>query len=113
MRIAVASDGLSIAQHFSQCLNFNYYTTCSYQIIESQNIPAQGVTAEEYARLMDHIGVDALIVNHISPTARATFLEHGIEVVESQEGLAIEAAERYIDERAAELVANIPQDDDE
>ena len=113
MRIAVASDGLDVAQHFSQCLNFNYYTTQSYQIIDSQNIPAQGLSAEEYAQLMEGIGIDALIGNNISPDAQEAFSLRGIDIVSPASGRAIDAAAAYIDRCADVLVADVPQDDDE
>jgi len=104
MRIAVASDGLEIAPCFSQCLNFNYYTTKSYEIVESQNIPAQGLSGAEYAKLMDSIGVDTLICGSIPSAAREAFEKHGIGIVAGAQGNALKATEYYVANRAQEVI---------
>lgn len=103
MRIAVASDGLDVAQHFSQCLNFNYYTTKSYQIVDSQNLPNQGLSAEETARTMRTIDVDALVCGQIAPASAEAFEQHDIEVMTGASGNALQAAQTYLDKKAEEL----------
>ena len=113
MRIAVASNGLDIAPHFAQCLNLNYYTTRSYEIAESQNIPAQGCSGDEYAQLMDKIGVDTLICDGIAPDVKSAFEAHGIGVVTQAKGNALKAAEAYAASRAAALLEDKEEEDDE
>lgn len=105
MRIAVASRGLEIASSFIQSQNFNYYTTISCQIVASQNMPEQGVSPEEHADLMRKMDVDVLICDEISDSARTTFEEQGIKVVEGKTGNALQAAEEY--------VAHVAECDDE
>lgn len=113
MRIAVASNGLDIAPHFAQCLNFNYYTTKSYEIVDSQNIPAQGSSGEEYAQLMDKIGVDTLICDDIGPACRGSFESRGIGVVSGAKGNALKAAQAYVANRAEVVLADAEEDDDD
>lgn len=103
MRIAVASSGLDIASSFSLCENFNYYTTKSFEIVASQNIPAQGFSAEDCAELMEHMDVTALICNSIGSTAQSAFESRNIMVVSNKEGRALAAAESLVDELAREM----------
>ena len=113
MRIAVASNGLDVAENFPQCLNFNYYTTKSYEIAESQNIPAQGLTGEEYADLMERIAVDTFICHSITPAHKSAFEDRGIEVVSGASGRAMQVAESYVQKKAEELENEEAQEDDE
>ena len=113
MRIAVASAGLDIAASILTCDNFNYYTTRSYEIIASQNIPAQGLSPEEYAVLMENMKVDAIICNAIGAVARNAFEEHSIMVVDGKEGNALQAAEELVATLAEELVNGNDGFDDE
>jgi predicted Fe-Mo cluster-binding NifX family protein len=112
MKIAVASNGLDIALHFSQCLNFNYYTTKSYEIIDSQNIPAQGLSGEEYAQLMDRLGIDVIMCDCIEPATKEAFEEHGIGVVNGAQGNALKAAEAYVESKA-EAEDDYPDDSED
>lgn len=112
MKIAVASDGLNVAQSFARCQNFNYYTTRSYEIAETQNIPAQGLTPEQYAKFMRTVGVDALIAGSISPNARDAFETQHIQVVQDVQGGAFQAASNFVAECAASLEANAFEDED-
>jgi predicted Fe-Mo cluster-binding NifX family protein len=110
MRIAVASCGLEIAPCFSQCLNFNYYTTKSCEIVDSQNIPAQGLSGTEYAKLMDSIDVDTLICGSIPPATREAFEAYGIGIVAGAQGNALKAAEYYVANRAQEVLADTDEE---
>ena len=103
MRIVVASSGLDIAASFASCENFNYYTTQSYEIIASQNIPAQGLSAEEYAALMEKMEVDAIICDGMSAMARDAFEAHCIKVYEGKQGNALQAAQELVSSLAEEL----------
>ena len=115
MRIVVASSGLDIAASFATCENFNYYTTQSYEIIASQNIPAQGLSAEDYAALMEKMDVDAIICDGIGAMARDAFEAHSIRVVSGKSGNALKAAEALVEELGEELERGIDgfEDDDE
>lgn len=109
MRIAVASSGLDIAASFLQCDNFNYYTTKSCEIVASQNIPEQGMSPEEYAKLMEDMEVNVLICNEISDVAKAAFEERSIVVVSEKQGNALQAAEEYV----AFIAENVEEEEDE
>ena len=112
MRVVVASCGLDIAPSFSQCENFNYYTTKSFEIVASQNLPAQGLSAEEYVRIMENVDVNALICDEISAASKEAFTSHGIDVMDGVKGNAFQAAETYV-AHAAELVLNAAEEEDD
>lgn len=113
MRIAVASIGLEIAPSFSHCEDFNYYTTKSYEIIASQNMPAQGLTFDGCAQMLDNMGVDALICDEIGETARTAFENRGIKVVENKTGDALQAAQDLVTELAEKLESGAEEDDED
>jgi len=113
MRIAVASIGLEIAPSFSQCENYNYYTTKSYEIVASQNMPAQGYTYEGCAQMLENMEVNAIICNEVGETARTAFENHGILVVENKTGDALEAAEALVAQLAEEFEDETDEEDDE
>ena len=111
MRIAVASDGLDVADDFLQSRNFNYYTTQSFELADSKNIPAEGITCEEYASLMEQIGIDALICNGITPACKIAFEDVGITVAEGVRGNALEAAQDFLTDQAKSLEDALDDDD--
>lgn len=95
MRIAVVSDGLNVAEHIMRCRNINCYTTRSLQVCDSKNVPAEGLSCNDYARLMLNMGVDVVICSSVSPTCRKAFEAYDIEIVEGACGNALEAARNY------------------
>ena len=103
MRVAVASIGLDIAPSFSQCEDFNYYTTKSFEIVSSQNIPAQGYTFEGCAEMLENMGINAIICDEVGDTTRTAFENHGIVVVEGRKGNALAAAEEFVAQLAEQF----------
>ena len=110
MRIAVASEGLNVAKSFASCPNVNYYTTSSYEIAETQNLPVEGLTLEEHATLMEKIGVDVLLVNNISHAALNALGAKNIRVLQGFTGSAFDAATTYLSEQAATLESEFPEE---
>lgn len=113
MRIAVASIGLDVSPSYSQCENYNCYTTQSYQIIASQNFPAQGVSADECASMMESMGVSVFVCDQIGDLARNAFEAHDIKVVDSKRGKALQVAQELVEAMAETLVAGDADDEDE
>ncbi len=111
MKIAVASNGLDVAQTFAQCQNFSYYATHSYHISATQNIPAQGSTPEEYAELLGRIGVETLLAGEVTPAATEAFQNAGIQLIAGISGRATDAARAYVAQRAAELDSSEEEED--
>ncbi|MEG0070315.1 MAG: NifB/NifX family molybdenum-iron cluster-binding protein [Raoultibacter sp.] len=98
MRIAVASDGLDISQHFGHCDNYNYYTVSDGVIVDCQNMPSLGHLYGSMAPLMKDLDVGVLITGGIGASAKDAFDAHGIEVVTGATGTARQAVENYLSE---------------
>ena len=103
MRIAVASDGLDVADSFIQVKNFNFYTTEGFEVADSKNIPVRGIAHDQYAKLMETIGVDAIVCNSIAPTFKAAFERIGILVQTGAQGNALAAAQAFATQQAESL----------
>lgn len=113
MRIAVASNGLNVADNFSTCLNFNFFDTSAYEIVDTRNIPADELTSDERVLLLDHLNADALVCGNVRADTENDLARRSVAVASGFCGSAYEAAESYVNKRAQELLADVPQEDDE
>ena len=82
-----------------------------YEVADSKNIPTMGITCEEYASLMEEIGIDALICNGIPTSCRIAFEDAGIHVHEGAQGNALEAAQGFAAQQAVALDEELEDDD--
>lgn len=96
MRIAVASNGLDISQHFGHCDNYNYYTVSDGEIVDCQNMPSPGHLCGSMAPFMKDLDVGVLIAGAIGTGVKNAFDAHGIEVVTGASGSARQAVENYL-----------------
>lgn len=113
MRIAVASNGLDVADNFSTCQNFNFFDTSAYEIVETRNIPADELTCDERVALLDHLDTDALVCGCVRADTKNELSRRSVAVASGFSGPAYTAAESYVNARAEELLADTPQEDDE
>ena len=113
MRIAVASNGLDVANNFSTCQNFNFFDTSAYEIVETRNIPADELTCDERVALLDHLDTDALVCGCVRADTKNELSRRSVAVASGFSGPAYTAAESYVNARAEELLADTPQEDDE
>lgn len=103
MKIAVASHGMSVADHLSQTTNFTCYFTESFTITSVQNLPVMGSSIDAWAQDLASIGIDILIVHNGDDFALQSFTARGIEVCKNMHGTAKEAAQAFLDQRSREL----------
>lgn len=96
MRIAVASEGLEVSNHFGCCTNFNYYKVIDNQLVDSRNLPSQGHLCGSQANFLRQIEVCILICGTISQHDIESMNKAGITVVSGAEGNALQAAESYL-----------------
>ena len=97
MKIAVASDGLDVSNHFQGCTNFNYYEAKNGSLISSRNIPSQPSSVISKISFLQQIGVTILICGIISTTEATRIQNAGITVVSGASGRAIQAATNYLE----------------
>jgi predicted Fe-Mo cluster-binding NifX family protein len=113
MRIAVASNGLNVADNFSTCLNFNFFDTSAYEIVDTRNVPADELTSDERIILLDRLDADALVCGNLRTDTEDELARRQVAVASGFHGSAYDAAETYVNKRAEELLADVPQEDDE
>ncbi|MEG2628985.1 MAG: NifB/NifX family molybdenum-iron cluster-binding protein [Raoultibacter sp.] len=96
MKIAVASEGLDVSQHFGHCSNYNYFTVANGAVVDCQNMPSPGHLCDSMAPLMKELDVGALITGGIGAGAKSAFDAHNIPVVTGASGNARQAVEDYL-----------------
>ena len=96
MKIAVASNGLSVSSSFSTCSNCNCYTIKDNRIADTQNIPTVAKVRDSLPTIMKEFGISVLITGSIPEEIHKNFMDNGIKVVHGQSGHAIGAVQKYI-----------------
>lgn len=96
MKIAVASEGKMVTEHFGHCENFNIYNVKDGKIIDNENIPNPGHKPGFLPNFLNDLGVNVIISGGMGEGAIEIFEKKGIEVVIGASGEAIKAAEDYI-----------------
>ena len=99
MKIAVASDGKKVAQHFGHCENFNIYDTEYDKIIKAQSVPNPGHRPGFLPNYLHDQGVNVVISGGMGAGAIEIFNEKGIVVVTGATGDAETAAADYLNGR--------------
>jgi predicted Fe-Mo cluster-binding NifX family protein len=94
MKIAVASEGVNVSQHFGHCANFNIFDTENGRITGS----VSAVNGEHNCMpdIMLSSGVRLVITGGIGGGAVANLNGHGIDVISGASGSAKEAVEAYL-----------------
>jgi predicted Fe-Mo cluster-binding NifX family protein len=96
MKIAVASDGNIVTQHFGHCANFNIYEELDGNIVGSKSIPNPGHKPGFLPNFLNDMGVTVIISGGMGGSAIEIFNEKGIEVITGAAGDARAAAEQYM-----------------
>lgn len=96
MKIAVASDGDSVTEHFGHCPNFNIYQVENKQIIASESIPNPGHKPGFLPNFLNDLGVDLVISGGMGAGAIDIFTSKDIEVIVGASGKSREAVETYL-----------------
>ena len=96
MKIAVASEGKMVTEHFGHCENFNIYNVKEGKIIDNENITNPGHRPGFLPNFLNDLGVNVIISGGMGGGAIEIFKEKDIEVVTGASGEAIKAVEDYI-----------------
>ncbi len=81
MEIAVACDGLIVAEHTDRCDSFMCYTANKGVLIGCRNLPNLGLTSQEAADLLIDLGFDIFITGGIDAEMTDRLCSAGIEVI--------------------------------
>lgn len=95
-KIAVASEGQNITEHFGYCANFNIFDTEEELIIKKESIPNPGHKPGYLPIFLKEMGVEVIISGSIGSSAINIFNENGIEVVVGAMGDAESAVVSFL-----------------
>ena len=96
MKIAVASEGKMVTEHFGHCEGFSIFEVQNNQIIKAESIPNPGHKPGFLPNFLNDMGVKVIISGGMGGGAVDIFNEKGIEVITGAKGGAKEAAEKYL-----------------
>lgn len=96
MKIAVASQGGMVTEHFGYCENFNIFEADNNQIIKSESIPNPGHKPGFLPNFLNDMGVNVIISGGMGGSAVEIFNSKGIEVITGANGSAKAASEQYL-----------------
>lgn len=96
LKIAVASEGGMVTQHFGHCESFEVFDSVNRQIIDSQSVPNPGHRPGFLPNFLNDLGVNVIISGGMGAGAIDIFNEKNIEVITGAQGDARVAAELYL-----------------
>ncbi len=96
MKIAVASDGKKVSEHFGHCGGFAIFETENKQITGSQFIPNPGHKPGFLPNFLNDKGVNVIIAGGMGGGAIDIFNEKGIKVITGATGDAEDAVSSYL-----------------
>lgn len=96
MKIAVASEGKMVTEHFGHCESFILFESEGNQIVKSESIPNPGHKPGFLPNFLNDMGVNVIISGGMGSGAIDIFNEKNIEVIVGATGDAQSAAEKYL-----------------
>ena len=96
MKIAIASEGKMVTEHFGHCEGFIIFEAENGQITESETVPNPGHRPGFLPNFLNDKGVNVIISGGMGGGAIDIFNEKNIEVIVGASGDAQAAAEAYL-----------------
>ena len=97
MKIAVASEGNLVAQHFGHCEGFNIFSVQEGKAMDSQFVQNPGHKPGFLPNYLNELGVNVVISGGMGAGAIEIFNEKGIEVITGADGTADETVKKYLE----------------
>lgn len=96
MKIAVASNGDQVTEHFGHCELFHIFHTENDVIVKTERVANPGHKPGFLPNYLHDLGVEVIISGGMGGGAIDIFNEKGIEVIIGARGIADEAAKSYL-----------------
>ncbi len=96
MKIAVASNGEQVTEHFGHCEAFHIFNTENNVILNSERIANPGHKPGFLPNFLNELGVKVIISGGMGSGAIDIFNEKDIEVIIGAQGLATVATQAYL-----------------
>lgn len=97
MKIAVASEGRMVAQHFGHCEGFTVFTVQEGQVTGSEFVQNPGHKPGFLPNYLNDLGVNVIISGGMGGGAIEIFNEKAIEVVTGAAGDAKETVKKFLE----------------
>jgi len=96
MKIAIASEGEFVTEHFGHCVNFNVFETKDGEIVKSESVPNPGHRPGFLPNFLGDLGVNVIISGGMGGGAIDIFNERNIEVIVGATGKAEDLVKSYL-----------------
>ncbi|MDK2808745.1 MAG: hypothetical protein PWP24_1482 [Clostridiales bacterium] len=96
MRVAVASEGMMVSEHFGHCEGFTLYDIDDLQVKEKSFVQNPGHKPGFLPVFLKEQMTDVIIAGGMGETAQALFGDNGIEVVVGASGNTDEVVRRFL-----------------
>ncbi|MHB8125180.1 MAG: NifB/NifX family molybdenum-iron cluster-binding protein [Desulfitobacteriaceae bacterium] len=97
MKIAVASEGKMVTEHFGHCEGFNIFTVQENKIAGSQFVQNPGHRPGFLPNYLNDMGVKVIISGGMGGGAIEIFNEKGIQVVTGATGNAEDTVKKFLE----------------
>lgn len=96
MKIAVATDGVRVAEHFGRCPEYTIFTVNNEKIESKIVIPNPGHEPGFLPRYLAERGINCIIAGGMGPRAQGLFEQQNIKTVVGARGLVDEVIDAYL-----------------
>jgi len=96
-KVAIASEGSSVCDHFGHCEGFTIYSTEAGKIVQQEYLPNPGHKPGLLPNLLNDNGVHVVIAGGMGGGAIDIFNEKGIDVITGARGPLDQTIEQYLD----------------
>ncbi|HIE52401.1 MAG TPA: dinitrogenase iron-molybdenum cofactor [Armatimonadetes bacterium] len=95
MRVAIATEGTEVAQHFGRCASYTLVEIEGEEVVDYTVVPNPGHQPGFLPGYLAQQGVKCVIAGGMGPRAMNLFADYGIETVVGVTGPVTEVAEQF------------------
>jgi predicted Fe-Mo cluster-binding NifX family protein len=96
MKVAVASEGKYVSEHFGHCEGFTFYEVEGDKVAKKEFKQNPGHRPGFLPNFLKESGVDVIISGGMGETAQQLFAQNNIEVIVGAEGYCDDVIQQYI-----------------
>ncbi len=97
MKVAVASDGIMVSEHFGHCEGFTLYEMDDMRLKNKTFVANPGHKPGYLPVFLKEQQTDVIISGGMGEAAQELFIQNGIEVIVGVQGIADDVIKQYVD----------------
>jgi predicted Fe-Mo cluster-binding NifX family protein len=97
MKVAIASEGPSVSEHFGHCASFAIYEVESGKVLSKDVKPNPGHRPGYIPLFLKELGVNVIIAGGMGEHAQQLFDDNGIEVIVGIRGLCDDVIQLFVE----------------